>query len=443
MKEILGRLKGKVDQAEVYHLRSKSVPVTFRAGRLESVKIQETQGLALRVIHGGRLGFGTSTDIKDPSALVASAVATSAYGDSAGFTFPGKRPAGGPAVHDRAVEKMTEKDLIGIGEEAIARLTKANPTLTANVNVTKVVETVSIANTSGLRVEEDRTRVSITLEVEHAREGDILVLAQDAQACYLEDFDPDAPVDRLIEFFRVGERIVASPSGRVPVVFTPNGTIALLVPLLSGVNGRAVYMGTSPLKGRIGEGVFDPRLTIDDDGTVPRATGSAAFDDEGTPSERTALVADGVLRSFVYDLRTAALAGVRSTGNGRKAGPFGNAGFRTPPNVGMTNVVVKEGTGEEKDLLRAVGDGLLVEGVLGLGQGNLAAGDFSNNVAAAFRIEKGELVGRVKNTMIAGNSYRLLKDNLIGLGGTARWAYGFMRVPPIAVGDVSVVTAES
>ena len=143
MKEILGRLKGKVDQAEVYHLRSKSVPVTFRAGRLESVKIQETQGLALRVIHGGRLGFGTSTDIKDPSALVASAVATSAYGDSAGFTFPGKRPAGGPAVHDRAVEKMTEKDLIGIGEEAIARLTKANPTLTANVNVTKVVETVS------------------------------------------------------------------------------------------------------------------------------------------------------------------------------------------------------------------------------------------------------------------------------------------------------------
>ena len=443
MKEILERLKGKVDQAEVYRLRSRSIPVTFRAGHLEAVKIQETEGLALRVIHGGRLGFATSTDIKDPSALVASAVASSAYGDPAEFTFPSKRPAGGPPVHDRAVEKMTEKDLIGIGEAAIARLLKANSTLTANVNVTKVVETVSISNTSGLRAEEDRTRVSISLEVELAREGDILVLGQDAQACYLEDFDPNTPVDRLVEFFRVGERIVPSPSGRLPVVFTPNGTVALLLPLLTGVNGRSVHMGISPLKGRIGETVLDPRFTIHDDGTVPRATGSAAFDDEGTPSERTTLVDQGVLRGFLYDLRTAALAGTRSTGNGRKAGPFGNAGFRMLPTVGMTNVVVKEGVGEEKDLLRAVGDGLLVEGVLGLGQGNIAAGDFSNNVAAAFRIEKGELVGRVKNTMIAGNSYRLLKENLVGLGGKAGWVYGFLRVPPIAVGDVSVVTAGS
>ncbi len=441
MKEILGQLKGKVDQAEVYHLRSKSIPVTFRAGHLEAVKVQETEGLALRVIHGGRLGFATSTDIREPSALIASAVASSAYGDPAGFTFPSERPAGGLPVHDRAVEKMTEKDLIEIGEDAIARLLKANPTLIANVNVAKVVETVSIANTSGLRAEEDRTRVSISLEVELAREGDILVLVQEAQACYLEDFDSTTPVDRLIEFFRVGERIVPSPSGRLPVVFTPNGTVALLLPLLTGVNGYSVHMGMSPLKGRIGEAVLDPRFTIVDDGTVPRATGSSAFDDEGTPSARTTLVEQGVLRGFLYDLRTAALAGTHSTGNGRKAGPFGNAGFRMVPSVGMTNVVVKEGMGEEKDLLRTVGDGLLVEGVLGLGQGNIAAGDFSNNVAAAFRIEKGELVGRVKNTMIAGNSYRLMKDNLVGLGGKAGWVYGFLRVPPIAVGEVSVVGA--
>jgi PmbA protein len=441
MKGVLAKVKGKVEQAELFSLRSRTVPITFRAGRLEAVKTQEIEGQALRVVCDGRLGFSTSTDVKDPSRLIAAAIDAAAYGDKAEFSFPKVSLASRPSVYDRAVAKVAEEELIAIGEEAIRRLSEADPQATVNLSLVKEVEGVSIENTSGLEVEEERTRVSIAIEVEKAREGDIFILSKEALTPYLDELEPAALVARLIEELKWGERVAAVPSTKLPVVFTPNGALALLLSLLVGLNGKSVYMGTSPLKGRIGERVFDPRLSIADDGTIPRAVGSGAFDDEGTPTRHTPLVTDGVVNGFVYDLRTAALARTESTGNGRRGSPFGDGSFRAPPGVGTTNILLGAGETPEAELVAGIEEGLLVEAVLGLGQGNLASGDFSNNVAIAFKIEKGRVVGRVKNTMIAGNSYLLLKESLIGLGAEARWAHGVLKVPTIAVAGVSVVSA--
>lgn len=441
MKGVLAKVKGKVEQAELFSLRSRTVPITFRAGRLEAVKTQEIEGRALRVVCDGRLGFSTSTDVKDPAGLIAAAIDAAAYGDRAEFSFPKVSLASRPSVYDRAVAKVAEEELIGIGEEAIRRLSEADPQATVNLSLVKEVEGVSIENTSGLEVEEERTRVAIAIEVEKAREGDIFILSKEALTPYLDDLEPAALVARLIEELKWGERVAAVPSKKLSVVFTPNGALALLLPLLVGLNGKSVYMGTSPLKGRIGERVFDPRLSIADDGTIPRAVGSGAFDDEGTPTRHTPLVTDGVVNGFVYDLRTAALARTELTGNGRRGSPFGDGSFRAAPGVGTTNILLGAGETPETELVAGIEEGLLVEAVLGLGQGNLASGDFSNNVAIAFKIEKGRVVGRVKNTMIAGNSYLLLKESLIGLGAEARWAHGVLKVPTIAVAGVSVVSA--
>jgi PmbA protein len=82
----------------------------------------------------------------------------------------------------------------------------------------------------------------------------------------------------------------------------------------------------------------------------------------------------------------------------------------------------------------------LVDQVIGLGQGNTLAGEFSNNVSVGFLVRGGEIVGRVKNTMVAGNVYDLLKKRLIALGDEPRWIYGLLQVPAIAIDDVSVVS---
>ncbi len=439
MEGLLKTLKEKVDQAEVYHLKTSTVPVEFHSGKLESIKNKAIEGMALRVIDGGRLGFATTTDMKDPSELVTAAIASAAFGEESVFSFPMAADPTHPEVYDRAVTDLSEEEMIAIGEGVIARLHDAEPEVDVNLTVTKAVETVEISNTAGCEVDEERTLFSLWVEAGKALEGDIFVLFAGDDARFQEDLSVDALVDRLIRYLRYGKKIVPAPSKKLPVVFTPDGAIALLLPLIVGFNGKSVYMGTSPLKDRIGEKVFDPRLSLTDDGTLSRGPRSSEFDDEGRPTTRTPLVSDGIVNGFLYDLRTAALAGATPTGNGYKGGLFRSGGFRTPPSVGVGNVLVSVGDKDENEIIDGIEEGLLVESVLGLGQGNITTGEFSNNVAVAFKIEKGKIVGRVKNTMIAGNTYTLLKDHLIALSNAASWVHGTLHTPAIAIDQVNVV----
>jgi len=410
-----------------------------RSGKLESVKSMETEGIALRVIANGRLGFSTTTDAADPTTLSKAAVAAAEFGEEAGFSFSEDTPAPLRGIYDQEIEDISEQSLIELGEEAISKLRDADPNVDINLSLAKTVETVAIKNTSGLEVEEDRTRISLSAEVGKTSEGDIFVLFDEQEVRAMSDLDPNRLVSRIARFLRYGEKIVAVESKKLPVVFTPNGTIALLLPLFVGFNGKSVYTGTSPLKGRIGEQAFDPRFSLVDDGTIPRGPRSSAFDDEGTTSSRTPLVSQGKIAGFTYDLWTAALAKASPTGNGYKGGLMGGGGFRTPPSIGASNVIVSPGDVDEEEIIAGIEEGLLVESVLGLGQGNLASGEFSNNVAVAFKIEDGKIVGRVKNTMISGNSYNLLKDGLIALGKSPMWALEAVNTPPIAVAGVSVI----
>jgi PmbA protein len=439
MDGLLNALKGKVDQAEVYHLKTQAVPIEFRSGGLESVKSKHTEGMALRVLSDGRLGFATTTDMKDPSELITSAIASAAFGEKSDFSFPAGSAPSQSDVYDPAIADISEEEVIKTGEEAIARLHNAEPEADLNVTINKVIETVAISNTAGCNIEEKRTYLSLGIEARKTREGDIFTIFAEGDARFNEDLTVDPLVDRLIRYFAYGEKVVPAPAKKLPVVFTPHGAITLLLPLIIGFNGKSVYMGTSPLKGRIGEELFDPRFSLADDGTLPHGPRSSGFDDEGTPTVQTPLASKGIIKGFLYDLRTAALAGTAPTGNGYKGGLFGHGGFRTPQSVGIGNILVSVGDKDEDEIIARIEEGLIVDSVLGLGQGNIATGEFSNNVAVAFKIEKGKIVGRVKNTMIAGNTYNLLKEHLIALGDSAQWVQGTVRTPVIAVDQVNVV----
>ncbi len=440
MDKLLQELKGRVDQAEVYRLSGRAVPVNFRSGKLESIKSHAIDGVALRVIVDGRLGFATSTDLSDPSGLIAAALDSAKFGEPAGFSFAAETSPVQTDVYDEKAAAIPEEELIELGERAIAAITRADPEANVSVSITREVEAVTILNTSGLELTERRTTISGQIELGKARTGDIFLLFDSAQARFLSEFDMDGLVARLIRHLEYGRDIVTVKTGPMPVVFTPNGAVALLLPLLIGFNGKSVYMGTSPLKGRVGEKAFDARFSLTDDGTIPGGPRSSGFDDEGTETMRTPLAEEGVIAGFIYDRRTAALAGVSPTGNGYKSGLFGGGGFRTPPGPVSSNVIVSPGEVPEEELIAGIEEGLLVESVLGLGQGNLASGEFSNNVAVAFKIENGKIVGRVKNTMIAGNVYEILKDHLIGLGRETEFVHGSLSTPMIAVDQVNVVS---
>ncbi|MCK5586828.1 TldD/PmbA family protein [Candidatus Bipolaricaulota bacterium] len=438
MNAILEKARQKVDQAEVFHLRRRLLPVEFDAEGLSVIKAKHIEGAALRAVCKGRLGYSTSTDLAHPAAIVEAAVATAAYGDETDLEFPGHAIDPIEGIHHPETAALSAEQLVALGEAIRERILADASDVEVGVSVQTTVDHVHIANTNGLDAEETRSSVSVSLEVTRAKQGDIFTVGDVYKARVIGDLAVEDITRRVLRLLRLGMDIASAPSGSLPVVFTPTGTLALLLPLIIGLSGKSVLLGLSPLDGKLGEAIFDSRFSLIDDNRLVSGAAAGSFDDEGVPTQRTTLIEGGQLRGFYYDLRTAKQAGVDSTGNGYKSGLIGGSSFRPAPSASLSNLVVDTGDATEDDLVRGMKKGLLVDGVLGLGQGNLNAGDFSNNVAAAFLIEDGRIAGRVKNVMLAGNSYDLLRHHLIGLGDRADWVYGRISCPAIAIDKVNV-----
>lgn len=436
--DILELAKKNAEAAELYEAHTEALGVTFHGGEVEKVGTEAILGRALRVIAKGKLGFA-STAGGGAEALVEAALAAAEHGDPAPFKFPPLGDGTKVETFDPAVPNISAEDLLTWGEEAANVIKKEFPELVVNVYLSRAVTEVVIHNTAGGERREKRTSLSFTVGVERVKEGDIWLVYETQAVRRLSDLDRKKLVEKILEKLRWGAEVVPPPTGQPPVLFLPSGVPVLLLPLIHGFSGLSVFLGTSPLKGRLGEQAFHKDFTLVDDGLIPFGPRARSFDDEGVPVGRLPLAEGGVVRNFFYDLRAAALNGAEPTGNGLKGGPFGDGGFRTPPGPSPRHLVIRPGEGSLPELIREMKEGLIVSDVIGLGQGNIQSGAFSNNVSVGFVVRDGKVVGRVKNTMIFGNAYEILKDGLIQIGGEPEWVGGTLLTPPILVQGVSVV----
>jgi len=248
--------------------------------------------------------------------------------------------------------------------------------------------------------------------------------------------DLDALVRSVATRLDLALTVVGPPEGALPVIFTPAGLSAILLPLEQALSGKAVLQGVSPLGEKLGSRVFDERFSLTDDPLAQGRAGSRPCDDEAVASRTLPLVEKGVVRAFIYDLETAARAGTASTGHGRR-GVFGK------PRIAYTNLVVGMDRKRKTEngipgggLAAGIQDGLIVEDLIGVGQGNVIAGGFSHPVALAYRVERGAITGRVKDAAVAGNVYELLKK-VGGFGNDGRWL-GTRFAPSLLLEGVSV-----
>ena len=175
--------------------------------------------------------------------------------------------------------------------------------------------------------------------------------------------------------------------------------------------------------------MFDSGFTLTDNPLLDGKSGSRPVDDEGVPCRTTALIEQGRVTNFIYDLETAGRAGAAPTGHGRRS-TFGK------PQAAYSNLVIDPGALEFHELVSQIRDGLLVDELLGVGQGNVIGGAFSHPVALAYRIINGEVVGRVKDVAVAGVVYELLK-RVAGIGKSVRWI-GSVGVPAMVIDGVAV-----
>ena len=427
--DILTQLKKEAEQVEVLSLQNEKTTVEYEANQLKTCAVAETKGTAVRVIRNGQLGFSASTDETVINKLAANALESAAYGDKAPFSFPDPKP--GPAVRtfDKAVADLPIARLVEMGKEILDLVLRVEPDARCNIGLERSIVTASIRNQKGLDVSFQTSPLSLGLEIDRIEGDDVLIL-YDQFGATVWDNDYLDFARNLVEKLKKARTITSIKPGKMPVLFAPTGTLALGLPLSQGLNGKEVYKGTSPIKDKVGEKLFDEKITIIDDGTIDGKFASASYDDEGVPRRRNVLVEKGVLKGFVYDLKTAAQSGVESTGNASR-------GLFNPPEPSFTNFVIQPGQTPLKDILSGIDEGIIVEDLLGIGQGNIISGAFSNPLALAFKVEKGEIVGRVKDLSIAGNIYDLLK-NVAAVSKEAQWVYNTFYAPYILIPEMNV-----
>jgi PmbA protein len=245
------------------------------------------------------------------------------------------------------------------------------------------------------------------------------------------DIDPKRITARVVKQLEMARDTVPAPTGKTTVLFSPRGvSSALLSPLTLALNGRTVIQGASPLQDKLGQRLFDERFSLWDDPTIDLRPASRIVDDEGIPARRTTLVDAGAPVTFLYDLQTAGQAGVETTGSASR-------GLGSLPSPSTSLLVVGEGDTSYDDILAGIDDGLLIEQLLGAGQGNVLGGEFGGNVLLGYRIEKGRITGRVKDTMISGNVYEALK-NVVAIASDAEWVGGGLLTPGICCSGVTV-----
>ncbi|MHC1578850.1 MAG: TldD/PmbA family protein [Dehalococcoidia bacterium] len=433
--EVLRSARKAAEQAEVFSASSRTTTIQFEANEMKQVQSKESNRIALRIFREGRVGFAAASGEGDLQALIDMAVETSQFGSPANFEFPSRQSytevnTFAPDIEEIAMERMAE-----IGKELIAKIKGHTPDILCDAEVSRGISSVSLANSQGGEGSYDRSLFSVSLEGMLVRGTDILWVGDSESSCRPDSVRIENLADKVIRQLEMARRKATVATKLLPVIFTSRGVAGVLLsPLMLAFNGKTVLDGASPLKDKRGEQVFDKRLSLWDDATIAYGVGSYPFDDEGVASQRLPLITNGVVGNFLYDLQTAALAGTYSTGNGRRAG-----GFPTPA---ISSLVLEKGEVSFQAMVRDMKEGLIVEEVIGAEQGNILGGDFGGNVLLGFKVESGEIVGRVKDTMIAGNVYQVLRE-LLGIGQETRWVDGTLQTPPLYCSDVSVTAKGS
>ncbi|MBM4054541.1 MAG: TldD/PmbA family protein [Planctomycetes bacterium] len=415
-------------QAEVIYEEGETRSVSFENNKLKYINTKSIRGIGLRVIKDGKIGFSCTTDFRKPEKLVANALESAEFGQIAAFDFPGQKKYPKVNVFDRAVIDFPIEKCVTIGKEAIERALAVDPGYECSAGIGKGHGKRRLLNSKGLDITIESTSVGIGIEILKIKGQSLLSISEGESSKGLVT-DLNKHVNKALNDLKCAKKELKLKTGNYPVVVTAKAMDVFLSTFEAGCNGKLLQKGASPLTNKLGEKVIDARVSIYDDATIDFADLSYPLDSEGVPAQRTPLFEKGVLKNYIFDLQTAGIMKTRSTGNG-------NRGFSSQPSPGYANIIVETGDMPFDAMVKDVKYGILVDQVLGGGQSNVLAGEFSVNIDLGYLIENGEIVGRVKDCMVAGNVFDVF-NNIVAIGDTAEW-HGSTKVPPFYFKSVNV-----
>ncbi len=437
--------------AEVFAERRAGLAMAIDESRIESVQSGAGEGAGIRVIGGGTTYFA-HVDGLDPADLerAASEAASALRGEraeprslTAVETKPepiGRRPEDVPA--ERKASLLRELDERGRAEGAEVAQVLAS--------YAEARRQVTVANSDGLFTGDDRTRTRIGVQAV-ARRGDLVETGHETLGAHrgfelLED-DPGSIASQAAAKALTLLEAGPAPAGSMPVVVGGGfGGVLFHEMTGHGLEADHVQKGASVYAGKLGEQLARPLLSAYDDGRMPNEWGTDAIDDEGTPTQKTLLLEEGRIVSFLYDRLRAERDGVDSTGNGRRES------FRHLPIPRMTNTYIAPGDAEPEAIIGEVEKGFYAAS-FGGGQVDPATGDFVFGVSEGYLIEGGRVTSPCRGATLIGNCLQALaaidavgndfamKTGICGKGGQSApvgTGQGHVRIAAMTVGGTDV-----
>jgi PmbA protein len=409
-KRLLGMIeRSGVDEGEVYVERKEGLEISLRDQAVDRLRIKDEGGYALRLISDKRMAFVHSSDLRPESLersveLGVQLAGTAARDESNALPEPSTNEVG-VETYDQSIEEIQYDRKLALLKDVETLAFAYDPSISKVEYLSfsdSRTETV-VANTKGVFQRGEATLFSVDLSVVAERDGEVETGAEESQSRFFSSLStPSEIVSRACwkALSLLGGKTPETQS--LPVIFDRNVGRALLGHLFAMVRGDNVADGLSMLAGRIGAKIASDRLTIVDDPTVGGVVGSRGFDAEGVCSGRTVVIDGGVLRSFLFDTRSALKAGGETTANARREN------LRSRPAVGYSNFFVERGAATPEDIIRSTDEGLWVISLAGWWVGvNPSTGDFSSG-AKGLWVEGGEAAYPVRNVTIASNVLDML-----------------------------------
>ena len=407
--------------------------VACKFSKVQAVEKQHHRARAARAIVNGKLGHASSTDALSDDQLVRRAVEAAGVDVPDGLSFPEAHiDAAGDSTD---VDRLSDRDMKTLANDILHDIRQGDPGVVIELELLRKQELAQVSNSRGGRSRLRSSWLEGEAWVERHAGDDVLVIL-DRFSTAGNDGTHAHFARRMARRLRWASRPAQPRAGTQAVILSPNAFASLLQPMLDRLSGtQAMPPGARGKRRRtgfaahVGEQMFDARFSLCDDATLAGRPRSAAVDHEGMPSQRTALIERGVVAGFYHDLRSAAWSETRSTGNGWRW-------MMQPPCPTPTNVTI--GTGEMRlsSMLRALGDGLLIDTIMDSDGESGLRGDFARTVVLGYQLRRGRAVGYVKGIGIAGNLYRSLR-RIPALSCDGYWA-GDVFAPYILLDDVRV-----
>jgi TldD protein len=396
------------DDGELYLQYSTSEAFGFDDGRLKTADYHSGAGFGLRGVTGETTAFAHANEISE--AAIERAAATLKLLDAAKGAAAPPPPRTNQAMYGAAdpLGQVPFADKVALCQRIDAAARARDPRVVqVSVTLSASWSVVDIVRSDGFVASDVRPLVRLGVQIVAEQNGRRETGFHGLGGRYLygklfEDAQWNRAIDIALDQALVNLESFAAPAGEMPVVLGPGWPGVLLHEAVGhGLEGDFNRKGTSAFTGRIGERVAAPGVTVIDDGAMEQRRGSLTIDDEGTPTRRTVLIEDGILKGYLQDRLNARLMGMEPTGNGRRQS------FAHAPMPRMTNTFMLAGKDDPAELVERVSDGIYAKS-FGGGQVDITSGKFVFSCTEAYRIRGGRIAEPIKGATLIGDGPTVL-----------------------------------